>query len=82
MNTYHPYRYLNLFLNAYINRHVHAEYLKMIEFYSPFGMRHIFLYSINTRILPHPVYEVPTMRVNTSKSTKIFTSVKIYYNLL
>ena len=26
----HPDRYLNLFLNAYINRHVHAEYLKMI----------------------------------------------------
>ena len=23
-------RYLNLFLNAYINRHLHAEYLKMI----------------------------------------------------
>ena len=31
-------RYSNLFLNAYINRHVHAEYLKMI----------FFLYSINT----------------------------------
>ena len=24
------HRYSNLFLNAYINRHVHAEYLKMI----------------------------------------------------
>ena len=23
-------RYSNLFLNAYINRHVHAQYLKMI----------------------------------------------------
>ena len=23
-------RYSNLFLNAYINRHLHAEYLKMI----------------------------------------------------
>ena len=23
-------RYSNLFLNAYINRHVHAEYFKMI----------------------------------------------------
>ena len=23
-------RYSNLFLNAYINRHVHADYLKMI----------------------------------------------------
>ena len=24
-------RYSNLFLNAYINRHAHTEYLKMIE---------------------------------------------------
>ena len=30
LSTYHPDRYSNLFLNAYINRHVHAEYLKMI----------------------------------------------------
>ena len=29
-NTDHPDRYSNLFLNAYINRHVHAKYLKMI----------------------------------------------------
>ena len=29
-STDHPDRYLNLFLNAYINRHVLAEYLKMI----------------------------------------------------
>ena len=28
--TDHPDRYSDLFLNAYINRHVHAEYLKMI----------------------------------------------------
>ena len=26
--TYHPDWYSNLFLNAYINRHVHSEYLK------------------------------------------------------
>ena len=26
----HPDRYSNLFLNAYINRHKHAKYLKMI----------------------------------------------------
>ena len=26
----HADRYSNLFLNAYINRHVHAEYLEMI----------------------------------------------------
>ena len=25
----HPDRYSNLFLNAYINRHLHADYLKM-----------------------------------------------------
>ena len=35
---------------AYINRHVHAEYFKMIEFYSPLGIWHVFLYSINTNI--------------------------------
>ena len=27
-STDHPDRYSNLFLNAYINCHVHAEYLK------------------------------------------------------
>ena len=36
----------NLFLNAYINRHAHTEYLKMIEVYSPLGIGHVFLYSI------------------------------------
>ena len=30
LSTDHPDCYSNLFLNAYINRHVHAEYLKMI----------------------------------------------------
>ena len=29
-STDHPDRYSNLFLNAYINRHLHTEYLKMI----------------------------------------------------
>ena len=48
--TDHPDRYSNLFLNAYINRHAHTEYLKMIEVYSPFGIWHVFLYSINTNI--------------------------------
>ena len=42
--------YSNLSLNAYINRHAHTEYLKMIEVYSPFGIWHVFLYSINTNI--------------------------------
>ena len=32
-STDHPDRYSNLFPNAYINRHVDAEYLKMILFY-------------------------------------------------
>ena len=36
-------RYSNLFLNAYINRHAHTEYLKMIEAYSPLGIWHVFL---------------------------------------
>ena len=35
-------RYSNLFLNAYINRHVHAEYIKMIEVYSPLGIYNVF----------------------------------------
>ena len=34
------------FLNAFLNRHVHTEYLKMIEMYSPLGIWHVFLYSI------------------------------------
>ena len=29
-STHHPDRYSNLFLNAYINRYVHAKNLKMI----------------------------------------------------
>ena len=43
-------RYSNLFQNAYINRHVHTEYLKMIEVYSYLGIWHVLLYSINTNI--------------------------------
>ena len=43
-------RYSNLFLNACINRHAHTEYLNMIEVYSPLGIWHVFLYSINTNI--------------------------------
>ena len=49
-STDHPDRYSNLFLNAYINRYVHAEYLKMIKFYSPLGMWHVFLNSIKANI--------------------------------
>ena len=41
-STDHPDRYSNLFLNSYINRHVHAEYLNMILFYSPLGICHVF----------------------------------------
>ena len=36
--------------NGYINRHAHTEYLKMIEVYSPLGILHVFLYSINRRM--------------------------------
>ena len=43
-------QYSNLFLNAYINRDAHTAYLKMIEVYSPLGIWHVFLYSINTNI--------------------------------
>ena len=34
-------QYSNLFLNAYINRHAHTEYLKIIEVYSPLGIWHV-----------------------------------------
>ena len=37
-----PDLYSNLFLNAYINRHVHAKYLKIILFFSPLGIWHVF----------------------------------------
>ena len=67
--------YSNLFLNAYINRHAHTEYLKMIEVYSPLGILHVFLYSNIYQYLPLPVYEVPAIRVNATKSTYTFTSV-------
>ena len=30
LSIQYPDRYSNLFLNAFINRHVHAKYLKMI----------------------------------------------------
>ena len=43
-------RYSNIFLNAYINRHAHTEYLKMIEVYIPLGIWHVFLYGIYTNI--------------------------------
>ena len=45
-------RYSNLFLNAYINRHAHTVYLKMIEVCSPLSIWHVFLNSItcNTNI--------------------------------
>ena len=44
--TDHSDLYSNLFLNAYINRHVHAEYLKVTLIYSLLGIWHVFLYSI------------------------------------
>ena len=50
LSTYLDDRYSNLFLNAYINRQAHTEYLKMIEVYSHLSIWHIFLYSIYTNI--------------------------------
>ena len=47
---YNDDRYSNLFLTAYINRHADTENLKMIEVYSPLGIWHVLLYSINTNI--------------------------------
>ena len=44
---HHPDRYSNLFLNAYINRHVHAEYLKMINSIVPLAYD-MFLYIVLT----------------------------------
>ena len=41
-STDHTDRYSNLFLNAYINRNVHAKYIKMVQFYSPLGIWHVF----------------------------------------
>ena len=41
-STDHLDQYSNIFLKAYISRHVHAEYLKMIQFYSPLGIWHVF----------------------------------------
>ena len=49
-STDHQDRYSNLFLNANINRHLHAEYLKMIKFYSALGIWHAFQHSINANI--------------------------------
>ena len=50
----------------------------MIEVYGPFGIWHVFLFTISTdkneKYLPHPLYEVPAIRVNTGKATYTFTS--------
>ena len=58
----------------FLNRHVHADYFKMIEFYKTIGIRHVFLYSIDTNI--YHIRSMPALRVNTSRSTYTFTSVK------
>ena len=47
----------------------------MVLFYSLLGILHVFLYMIYHQYLPLPVYEVPAIRVNTSKSTYTLTSV-------
>ena len=48
-STDHSDRYSNLSLKAYINRHAHTEYLKMISFYSPLG-NGMFFYIVLTPI--------------------------------
>ena len=53
-----PDRYSNLFLNAYMKRHANTECLKIIEVYSPLGIWHVFLYSINTNIRDKPERDV------------------------
>ena len=49
----------------------------MIEVFSPLGIWHVFLYSINTNIhhFRFIMYYIPAIRVNTIKSTYTFTSV-------
>ena len=42
----------------------------------------MFFYIVLTPTLPLPVYEVPAIRVNTTKSTYTFTSVKKCHNLI
>ena len=49
-STVHRDRYSNLFLNAYINRHMHAEYLKRSTSIVPLAYGMVFHYSINTNI--------------------------------
>ena len=76
-STDHPDR----FLNAYINRHVHAEYLKFLILLS---FRHMACFPIeySHQYLPLPVYEVAAIRVNTTKSTYTFTSVNFICYLI
>ena len=64
-------RYSNLFLNADINRRAHTKYLKMIEFYSPLGIWHVFLHSINANI-----YYFRSMTYRQYESMYTFTSVR------
>ena len=46
-----------------INRHAHTEYLKMIEVYSPFGIWHLFLYSISTKYYHFHLWSTRNMRI-------------------
>ena len=52
----------------------------MIEVYSPIGIWHVFLYSINTDKNEN-TYHIRSLCVNTGKATHTFTSV-IYVPLL
>ena len=70
-STDHPDRYSNIFLNAYINRHVHANSIVL----KAYGM---FFYIVLTPISTTSGLEVPAIRINTSKSTYTFTSVSVH----
>ena len=63
-------RYSNPFLNAYINRHAHTEYLKMIKVYSSLGTWHVFPYGINTNI-----YHFRSMK---SDNTRKYHQIDVY----
>ena len=67
---------INLFLNAYINHHVHAEHSKTIEFYSSFGIQCVFLctWSIHTNKTEN-TYHICSMCVNTGHNMSLIISL-------
>ena len=71
-STDHPDRYSNLFLKAYINRHVLSEYLHIYQ--CVYGMPYMeILYNSN---ITRSSYRVPTVREKSGKNEKISRSGK------